>query len=157
VYKTGIGYRNDNVEDPASLDNPYDILFDPAHAGQVHLLNGARDTISAALLRMGADVNTEDPAVLDQAKQMLLEGVDALNWKFDHVDYNELGSFDVHMTWSGQVSYYQYYLPGDRDHAVQLRVAGRDPPDLQGILTNDVPRSPRAPQPGARPRDDRLP
>jgi spermidine/putrescine-binding protein len=109
------------------------------HAGQTHLLNGARDTIAAALLRMNADVNTEDPAVLDQAKQMLLEGVDSMNWKFDHVDYNELGSFEVHMTWSGQVSYYQYYLPRGEEitqYSYAWPVATH--PDLQGILTNDV-------------------
>jgi spermidine/putrescine transport system substrate-binding protein len=139
VYTTGIGYRNDLVEDPAQLDNPYDIFWDTDHAGQTHLLNGARDTIAAALLRMNADVNTEDPAVLEQAKQMLLEGVDQMNWKFDHVDYNELGSFEVHMTWSGQVSYYQYYLPKGQEITQYSYVwPAATNPDLQGILTNDV-------------------
>ncbi|MFB3739915.1 MAG: PotD/PotF family extracellular solute-binding protein, partial [Candidatus Velamenicoccus archaeovorus] len=63
VYTTGIGYRNDLVTtDIASMDDPYDILWDPRYAGQVHLLNGSRDTLAAALLRMGADVNTDDTA-----------------------------------------------------------------------------------------------
>ena len=139
VYTTGIGYRNDLVDDPSKLDNPYDILWNGDHAGQTHLLNGARDTIAAALLRMNADVNTEDPAVLDQAKQMLLEGVDLMNWKYDHVDYNELGSFEVHMTWSGQVSYYQYYLPkGEEITQYSFAWPAATHPELQGILTNDV-------------------
>ena len=88
---------------------------------------------------MSADVNTEDPAVLEQAKQMLLEGVDQMNWKFDHVDYNELGSFEVHMTWSGQVSYYQYYLPKGQEIAqYSYVVAGCNESRPPGILTNDV-------------------
>jgi spermidine/putrescine transport system substrate-binding protein len=140
VYTTGIGFRNDLVtDDIAAMDNPYDILFDPKYAGQTHLLNGARDTLSAALLRMGADVNTDDTAVLEQAKQMLLDGVAAMNWKFDHVDYNELGQFLIHQTWSGQVSYYQYYLPKGLDISQfsyvwpPVAAGGKD-----GILTNDV-------------------
>jgi spermidine/putrescine transport system substrate-binding protein len=140
VYTTGIGFRNDLVtEDIAAMDNPYDILFDPKYTGQTHLLNGARDTLSAALLRMGADVNTDDTAVLDDAKQMLLDGVAAMNWKFDHTDYNELGQFLIHQTWSGQVSYYQYYLPKGLEITQYSYVwppvaaAGKD-----GILTNDV-------------------
>ncbi|MGA9160225.1 MAG: spermidine/putrescine ABC transporter substrate-binding protein [Actinomycetota bacterium] len=139
VYTTGIGYRNDLVDDPAQLDNPYDIFWNADYAGQTHLLNGARDTIAAALLRMDADINTEDPAVLDQAKQMLLDGVDLMNWKFDHTDYNELGSFEVHMTWSGQVPYYQYYLPkGQQITQYSYAWPAKTHPDLQGILTNDV-------------------
>ncbi len=140
VYTTGIGWRNDKVsEDIASMDNPYDILWDPKYAGQVHLLNGSRDTLAAALLRMGADVNTADPNVLDQAKSMLLDGVNAMNWKFDHTDYNELGSFDIHQTWSGQVAYYQYYLPKGLpitafSYVWPPTAAGGKP----GIITNDV-------------------
>ncbi len=114
VYSTGIGYRNDLVtDDIGAMDNPYDILWDPAWSGQTHLLNGARDTLAAAQLRAGIDVNTSDPEELDQVRTMLLEGVDTMKWKFDHVDYNELGNFAIHQTWSGQLTYYQYYLPKD--------------------------------------------
>jgi spermidine/putrescine transport system substrate-binding protein len=112
VYSTGIGYRNDLItEDIGAMDNPYDILWDPAWSGQTHLLNGARDTLSAAQLRLGFDVNTADPDELDQVTTMLLDGVESMKWKFDHVDYNELGNFAIHQTWSGQLTYYQYYLP----------------------------------------------
>lgn len=140
VYSTGIGWRNDRVsEDIPAMDNPYDILWDAKYAGQVHLLNGSRDTLAAALLRMGADVNTSDPPVLDQAKQMLLDGVEAMNWKFDHTDYSELGTFDIHQTWSGQVAYYQYYLPKGLpitafSYVWPPKAAGGKP----GIITNDV-------------------
>jgi spermidine/putrescine transport system substrate-binding protein len=114
VYSTGIGYRNDLVtDDIGAMDNPYDVLWDPKWSGQTHLLNGARDTLSAAQLRLGIDVNTTDPDELEQVSTMLLDGVDSMQWKFDHVDYNELGNFAIHQTWSGQMTYYQYYLPKD--------------------------------------------
>ena len=140
VYTTGIAWRNDLVPtDIASMDNPYDILFDPKYAGKVHLLNGSRDTLSAALLRMGEDVSTTDASVLDQAKQMLLDGAKAMNWGFDHVDYSELGRWDVHHTWSGQVVYYQYYLP--KDETIQQYSYVWPPKGSggkSGILTNDM-------------------
>ena len=115
VFSTGLGYRNDLVKDDlAQLDNPYDALWDTQYSGMVHLLNGARDTLSAAQLRAGIDVNTTDQGDLDTVAEMLQDGVDSMNWKFDHVDYNELNNqFAIHHTWSGQMTYYQYYLPKD--------------------------------------------
>ena len=116
IYSTGIAYRNDKVkEDLSQLDNPYDALWFQQYASQgVHLLNGARDTLSAAQLRAGIDVNATDQADLDKVSQMLLDGVQSMNWKFDHVDYNELNDqFVIHQTWSGQLTYYIYYLPKD--------------------------------------------
>lgn len=141
IYSTGIAYRNDLVtDDVGAMDNPYDIFFDARYAGQTHLLNGARDTLSVPLLRMGEDINTDDPAVLDQAKQMLLDGVASMNWKFDHVDYNELNNqFAIHHTWNGQLTYYIYYLP--RDVSIE-QFTWVFPPDAAGgkagILTTDV-------------------
>ena len=43
------------------------------------------------------------------------------------------------MTWSGQVSYYQYYLPKGQEITQYSYVwPAATNPDLQGILTNDV-------------------
>ncbi|MGH2636450.1 MAG: ABC transporter substrate-binding protein [Actinomycetota bacterium] len=149
VYTTGIITQNDKVTgDVGAMDNPYDILWDTAWAGQTHLLNGSRDLLATALMRMGEDVNTEDGAVLDQAQQMLLEGVDSMQWKFDHVDYNELGDFAIHESWSGQVVYYQYYLP---DGLGIDKFSYFWPPATSaqdGILTNDmfaIPKGARSP------------
>src|SRR5205085_11354300 len=109
------------------------------YSGQTHLLNGSRDTLSAALLRMGADVNTQDASTLDQVKTMLLDGVNSMHWKFDHVDYNELGQFLIHQTWSGQLAYYQYYLPKGLPITAfswvwPPQTASKKP----GIVTNDM-------------------
>jgi spermidine/putrescine transport system substrate-binding protein len=141
VYTTGFTYRNDLIADDvvAAMENPYDIFWDTKYAGQTHLLNGARDLLATPLLRMGEDINTTDQALLNQAREMLLEGVDTMNWKFDHVDYNELGDFTIHETWSGQAVYYQYYLPKDLPISKFSYVW---PPQISdattGILTDDV-------------------
>ena len=114
VYSTGIAWRNDLVKtDIAAMDNPYDIYWDATYKGKTHLLNGSRDLMAAGLLRNGYDPNESDPTILNKVKDDLLAGADLMNWKFDHVDYTELSSslWDVHNTWSGQMVYYQYYLP----------------------------------------------
>jgi len=47
IYSTGIAWRNDLVSDDiAGMDNPWDVFWDTRFAGQAHLLNGARDTLS---------------------------------------------------------------------------------------------------------------
>jgi spermidine/putrescine transport system substrate-binding protein len=140
VFATGFSYRNDLVkEDLSQLENPYDALWDTQYSGMVHLLNGARDTLSAAQLRAGIDVNTTNQADLDAVSQMLQDGVDSMNWKFDHVDYNELNNqFVIHHTWSGQLTYYQYYLPKDISIEQFSWVwPPRTPSKMPGLISND--------------------
>jgi len=116
MYSTGIAWRNDVVtDDVTNMDNPWDILWDTRFANQTHLLNGSRDIMAAGLLRNGYDPNEPDPTILDTVKQDLLAGAESMKWKYDHVDYNELGTWQIHNTWSGQVVYYQYYLPKDME------------------------------------------
>ena len=141
VYTTGIGVYTPLVsEDVANLPNPYDVLWNPKYKGKAYILNGARDAISVALLRRGIkDVNTGDPTILNQAKQDLLQGSQVMNWKFDHTDYNELGQFAVHNTWSGQVAYYQYYLPKGITIDKFLYVwPPKTPSQKPGLISNDV-------------------
>ena len=100
------------------MDNPYDIFWDTANKGQVHLLNGSRATRWRRRCSAAATTRTsDDPAILDTIKQDLLDGADAMGWKYDHVDYTELSTngWEVHGTWSGQMVYYQYYLPKGLD------------------------------------------
>jgi spermidine/putrescine transport system substrate-binding protein len=140
VFSTGFGYRNDLVKDDLSkLENPYDALWDTQYSGMVHLLNGARDTLSAAQLRAGIDVNTTDQGDLDTVSKMLQDGVDSMNWKFDHVDYNELNDqFVIHQTWSGQLTYYQYYLPKDVSiEQFSWVYPPQTPSKKPGLISND--------------------
>jgi spermidine/putrescine transport system substrate-binding protein len=140
VYTTGFTYQNDVVspDEVEGLENPYDVFYLDKYAGRTHVLNGARDVLGTALLRMGEDINTTDEQVLEGARRMLLDGVDTMNWKFDHVDYNELGDFSIHQTWSGQAVYYQYYLPKDLSIEQFSYVWPPQTSDMPGILTDDV-------------------
>ena len=102
----------------ARMDNPYDIFWDPTYKGQAHLLNGSRDTLGGGAAARG--LRPERRATRrswTQVKQDLLDGADAMGWKYDHVDYTELSTnlWQVHDTWSGQMVYYQYYLPKGLD------------------------------------------
>jgi spermidine/putrescine transport system substrate-binding protein len=149
VYTTGIAYRNDIVKtDVAAMANPYDIHWDTKYAGRSHLLNGSRDPIAMALLHAGFDdVNTGDTTQLDTAKQDLLDGVDKVNWKFDHVDYTEItsgASWAVHQTWSGQAAYYQYYLPKGLDISAFTYVwPPKADAKFPGMISNDMLSIPR--------------
>ena len=69
LYTTGVAFRRDRVATPpAALENGYDILWDPAYKGRIYILNDDREALGMALIRSGVtDVNTEDPAQIEQA------------------------------------------------------------------------------------------
>ncbi|MEX2101706.1 MAG: extracellular solute-binding protein, partial [Actinomycetota bacterium] len=143
IYSTGIGWRNDLVDvDIAAMDNPYEVLWDTKYAGKTHVQNNSRDLIALALLRNGIDdVNTANTSDLDAAKADLLEGVESMNWKFDHTDYTELpeGSAWLHQSWSGNMAYAQYYMPKDVSIDTISYVWPPDAPSgTAGVAQNDV-------------------
>lgn len=140
TWKTGIGYRSDKVDDPASLSNPYDILWDSRYQGKVGVYNEYRDTMGITLLRNGhTDINTDDPVLIEETKQSLIEMDEAVDVRVatandDYVVLGE-GSNWVHTSWSGNMVYTQYYLP---------RGTGTDvlgfwfPEDGKGIVASDT-------------------
>ncbi|MDQ3210870.1 MAG: spermidine/putrescine ABC transporter substrate-binding protein, partial [Actinomycetota bacterium] len=114
TWKTGIGYRSDFVEDPATYDMPFDIFWDTKYAGKVGVLDEYRETIGMALLRNGGtDFNSTDPAELTTAVDSLLELLDLVNVEIGPGDYQKLaeGTSHVRYSWSGNMNYAQYYLP----------------------------------------------
>jgi spermidine/putrescine transport system substrate-binding protein len=116
-YATGIAWRTDKVkEDIAGMDNPWDIFWQSgAYKGKVGLLSEERETIGMALLRKGnLDINTEDPALIDQAVADLKELYDICNIKVDDIQYQAVpeGESWLHQAWSGDmIAGYIYYLP----------------------------------------------
>jgi len=130
------------------MSNPYDVLWDKTYKNQVGLLDGYRDTICVALLRNGVtDVNTGDSTILNKAKSDLLEGVSAMNWKFNHTDYSSIGQWKIHNTWSGQVAYYQYYLPkGDTITEFSYVWPPQGTAKKPGLISNDVFAIPMPPR-----------
>lgn len=138
LWKDGIGFRRDHVDDPGTLSNPYDVFWDASLKGKVGMLDEYRETPAMAMLRAGqADVNTEDPAVIDQARDDLIEAVRATNPQMAPGDYTRIaeGQNWVHWSWSGNISYTQWYLP----EGVSTDVLGFwFPEDGSGLVNNDL-------------------
>lgn len=55
------------------VDSSWEVLFDPAFAGRVVMIDGAREILSVALYLLGGDTNTTDPVLLGRAADMLVE------------------------------------------------------------------------------------
>lgn len=151
VWTTGIAWRNDRVDGPGDLANPYDIFWDPTLKGRVHVLSEPREVIGMALLRNGVeDVNTDDPAAIAAAKESLLDLVDAVAPGFDHVDYKDLYSGEalVHQSWSGNIGFADGYAPEPSDvRRLSYWWPGRDGrhPGIVGSDTFAVLRTGRNP------------
>jgi spermidine/putrescine transport system substrate-binding protein len=153
IYTTGIAYRRDHVPDSKvqSLDNPYEILWDPEYKGRVTIYDDRRETLSMALMKNGIkDVNTGDPKLIDMAKNDVLALIDATDAKLTiNGIYSRMAEdvFWVGSSWSGDVcSAAFYYLPKD----VSPEVLGFwYPPDGGGVIGNDlmvVPTSSKNPR-----------
>jgi spermidine/putrescine transport system substrate-binding protein len=142
VWTTGIMWRNDEVTvDIAGMDNPYDVFWTDAPVDKTHLLNNSRDLLSLAMYRDGqTDVNTDDPAVIDAAKQQIAEVVAATNAKFDHNDYADVprGRAYLHQSWSGNVGSAFYFLPeGDTAPNISYYWPGSTS-GIPGTVENDT-------------------
>jgi spermidine/putrescine transport system substrate-binding protein len=141
TWKTGIGYRRDELaEDPYSMTNPYDLFWDPRYRGKVGVYNEYRDTIGMTLLRNGhEEVNTSDPALIEEAKQSLIEMAETVDVRVatqndDYVVIPE-GNAWVHNSWSGNMVYAQYYLPKGTDVDV---LGFWFPEDGRGMIASDT-------------------
>ena len=116
-YATGIAWRTDHVtEDIAGMQQPWDIFWNAeAYKGKTSLLSEPRETIAMALLRKGhTDINTEDPALINQAVADLKELYDICNIKVGDVQYQAVpeGTSWLNQAWSGDmIAGYIYYLP----------------------------------------------
>jgi len=123
VYETGIGWRADMVDtDIESMENPWDVFWDPQFDGIAGLYDDYRETIGVGLYRTGNnDINTGDQAALDKARDALMELVDLVNIRYT-IDgaYSGMpeGKFGVHHSWSGDVVGAQYYFPKGGDPSV---------------------------------------
>ena len=116
IYTTGIAWRSDMVDDDiAGMENPYDILWDPAYTGKVGVYDDYREAMTMVLLRNGVeDVNTEDPEQINMVRDQLVEMADAVNVRttIDGV-YSGIpeGKFAVHQAWSGDIVAAPFYFP----------------------------------------------
>jgi len=139
TYSTGIGWRTDLVDvDIATLDNPYDVFWDPANRGNVAVIDDWHTTMSLVLLRNGiSDVNSGKARDLETIRLQLLEMQDATDPKVTVQMYNDLpsGQYGISMMWSGDIVNAQYYLP--EDVPVDL-LRYWFPSDGRGMVDNDL-------------------
>jgi spermidine/putrescine transport system substrate-binding protein len=138
IYTTGVAWRTDHVKDDIpGMSNPYEIMWDPKYKGKIHIFNDYRESIGMALLKNGiTDLNTEDPAKIEVAKQDLLKTIDLVNVTLDITDWTDLpeGRSWIHQAWSGDMVSAQYYMPKGQSPSV-LRYWY--PPEGGGAIGSD--------------------
>ena len=66
----GIIYNTTMVEEEV---DSWDILWDPEYTNQILMFNNSRDAIGIALKKLGYSYNTEDPAQVKEATNLLVE------------------------------------------------------------------------------------
>ena len=103
-YQAGtdaIVYNSDKV---TTAPTSWADLWNPEYAGRLVMLDDSRAVIGLTLLTLGYDVNTKDPAQLDEAKAKLAELVP--NVKLFDSDSPKTaliaGDVDLGMTWTGE-------------------------------------------------------
>jgi spermidine/putrescine-binding protein len=112
-YQAGtdaIVYNADTVENPPKS---WEDLWKPEYAGRMIFLDDSRAVIGATLLTLGYDVNTTDPAQLEEAKTKLAELVPNVK-AFDSDSPKTAliaGDVDLGMTWTGEAFLAQQEKP----------------------------------------------
>jgi spermidine/putrescine-binding protein len=112
-YQAGtdaIVYNADTVENPPTS---WEDLWKPEYAGRMIFLDDSRAVIGATLLTLGYDVNTTDPAQLEQAKTKLAKLVPNVK-AFDSDSPKTAliaGDVDLGMTWTGEAFLAQQEKP----------------------------------------------
>ena len=98
-----LAVNTDKITAPISS---YDDLWNPEYAGRIVLLDDERQVIGIALLALGFDPNTTDPAQLEQAKDRLLELVPGVKLFDSDTPSTALltGEADIGLIWNGEAA-----------------------------------------------------
>ena len=139
IYTWGVAYRRDRVTDDEIAAQGWDALWNNEYEGEISLYNSYGDTIAVAILRNGSlEVNTDDPALIDEAKNAVLETIDQNGARLTiNGVYAKLpaGDYTVAESWSCDIVGAQWYLPKD----VDWDVLGYWRPDPgQSMTDNDL-------------------
>lgn len=114
---TGIAWNSNMFEDSGDLPfTSWDALWDERFAGQMRMLNDMRETMGAALKRLGYSLNSTEESEIQEAKESLIQQKDLLS------TYSSTGMAEalinedaspIH-TWSGAPfdAYWQVYEDG---------------------------------------------
>ncbi|MGL4362636.1 MAG: ABC transporter substrate-binding protein [Cellulosilyticaceae bacterium] len=98
----GIVYDTNVVKEEV---DSWDIMWDEKYKGQVFMFDTYRDTIGAALKKLGYSLNSDDALELEEAKLVLMKQREAVNPIYG-VDTGtsmiERGETAINMIWSGE-------------------------------------------------------
>jgi spermidine/putrescine-binding protein len=100
---TGLAYNKKQI---AGTIDSWDVLFDPRYSGKILMLNDMRECFVVALKKLGKSANETNPAILQQAAD-LLKTQHPLVRTYDSENYdNTLASGDVWLAhgWNGQLA-----------------------------------------------------
>jgi spermidine/putrescine transport system substrate-binding protein len=110
-----VAYRRDRVSDDEAAAQGWDALWNNDYNGAISLYDSYGDTIAITILRNGSlDVNTGDPALIDAAKEAILQTINdnkarlTINGVYAKIP---AGDFTVAESWSGDIVGAQWYLP----------------------------------------------
>ncbi|HBO37441.1 MAG TPA: spermidine/putrescine ABC transporter substrate-binding protein, partial [Pasteurellaceae bacterium] len=92
-------------------------LWKPEYAGKVQLLDDAREVFNIALLKLGQDPNTQDPAIIKQAYEELLKlRPNVLSFTSDNPANSFIsGEVELGQLWNGSVRIAKKEQPGEID------------------------------------------
>ena len=98
----GIVYNKDVVEEDVVS---WDILWDEKYKDKVFMFDTYRDTIGAALKKLGYSLNTTNETEIEEAKQLLLsqrENIRPIYGVDNGTTMIPAGETDINMIWSGE-------------------------------------------------------
>jgi spermidine/putrescine transport system substrate-binding protein len=139
IYTTGIAWRKDHVhENPYTMRNPWDMLWQPKYKGKVAILDDYREGISLGLMKNGIyNLNATSRKQISLSRRSLEDLSRLVNVCIDNNDYTEVpsGQVWIHHAWSGDMAAAAYYMP----KGVPVNVVGYwFPADGRGPVANDT-------------------
>lgn len=153
IYATGIGWRTDQVPlevaDLQAMDDPWEVFWDPAYAGITGIYDEYREAMNLAMLRNegpDVDLNTSDPAIIDRARQALLELNSTMDIRVSiegaYVGIPE-GRYGLHQAWSGDIQATPWYAGDPKIEAPLFRWYWPARDGKGGVIDNDLYTIPR--------------
>jgi spermidine/putrescine transport system substrate-binding protein len=148
IYHTGMCWRTDIVpvepEDLAASGNPYEIFWNADYAGKVGIYDAYREALSLGMYRDHldeTDLNTGDAAVIDTARDRLIELNDLVGVKTTidgaYAGVPE-GKFGLHQSWSGDIQAGPWYTSEPKTEAPLLRYYWPARDGFGGTIDNDT-------------------
>lgn len=97
----GIIYNKDVITEPV---DSWDIMWNETYKDEIFMFNTYRDTMGAALKKLGYSLNSEDPAQIEEAKNILLKQKPLVKLYGSDLGTETIASGEtaLNMIWSGE-------------------------------------------------------